>query len=242
MRLIVSLLVLLIVLPGQAQIAIGRQVIGSMSLNGSTSVGQVSSTVGELAVQRLNSSNFTLTQGFEQPSIQPFLVEINISYPDCWNGANAVLNFTQLSGCGEEYDVVLQNDEGSAEALDALAAGTYALTITASGGCVFESNITVEEPMIEPCDLVVYNVITPNTDGHNDTWWIEGIELDAYAQNEVKVFNRWGQLVWSTSNYRNETNAFTGADRDGNKLPEGVYMYEISWDSNVITGTVNLLQ
>lgn len=241
-----SLLIILIVsltLPAKSQITIGRQVIGTASVSGTAASFTLNSTAGETVVLRLNAENTILTQGFEQPDIQPFLVEFNISYSDCWNGQNAALNFSSLSGCGEGYEVTLLDDEGSAEALDALADGTYSLSVTAAGGCVFESEFVVEVPAIEPCDLHIYNVVTPNNDGFNDTWIIEGIELPEYVGNEVRIFNRWGQLVWSARNYTNDEKGFSGLDIKGNKLPEGAYLFEIALGGgNTLSGTLNLLQ
>lgn len=243
MRLILVVLIALMASPAYSQIELGRQVIGSTSLNGSLSVGSLHSTLGETAVQRFNAENIVFTQGFEQPGIQPFLVEIETGYSDCWNGQNAVLNFITLSGCGEEYEFELLNAEGSAEALDALSAGMYSLTVTAAGGCVYQTDFTVLEPDITPCDLQIYNVVTPNGDGFNDSWIIEGIEAEKYDGNTVQVYNRWGQQVWSTRNYTNGVNAFDGNDLDGVALPEGAYLFEITWEpGNSLTGTINLLQ
>ncbi|ERJ60163.1 T9SS C-terminal target domain-containing protein, partial [Sphingobacterium paucimobilis] len=59
------------------------------------------------------------------------------------------------------------------------------------------------------------NVFTPNDDGTNDTFEIEGIE--AFDRTEVIILNRWGNEVYRNNNYRNEWT--------GQGLNEGTYFY-----------------
>jgi hypothetical protein len=53
-------------------------------------------------------------------------------------------------------------------------------------------NISVEccDPL--GCGLTIPNGITPNGDGYNETWKIEGLVPGV----KVQVFNRWGNLVF----------------------------------------------
>ncbi len=61
------------------------------------------------------------------------------------------------------------------------------------------------------------NVITPNGDGINDYLVIKG--LDSYRNNEVWIFNRWGNTIYHKQNYQN--------DWDGQGLNEGTYFYRL---------------
>lgn len=70
------------------------------------------------------------------------------------------------------------------------------------------------------CPLVVPNVITSNNDGTNDQLIINN--WDDYTQVSLLIFNRWGNLIYENSNYKNDWN---GTDRNGNPLEEGVYFY-----------------
>ncbi|MCW5521218.1 gliding motility-associated C-terminal domain-containing protein, partial [Aureitalea sp. L0-47] len=54
--------------------------------------------------------------------------------------------------------------------------------------------IVLEEPPFE-----IFNGITPDGDGLNDFFRVVGIEL--YPNNNMKIFNRWGVLVWETDGY-----------------------------------------
>ncbi|QJB32565.1 gliding motility-associated C-terminal domain-containing protein [Chitinophaga oryzae] len=69
--------------------------------------------------------------------------------------------------------------------------------------------------------------ISPNGDGKNDLWVIDG--LKATDQVDMKIFNRWGDVVYENPDYRNNWNGFSNRGlRVGNTLPDGTYYYVIS--------------
>ncbi len=65
--------------------------------------------------------------------------------------------------------------------------------------------------------LSIPNVFTPNGDGVNETFHIEQLEL--YPDNELVIYNRWGQQIYSKKAYRGEWN--------GAGAPAGVYYYTL---------------
>lgn len=66
------------------------------------------------------------------------------------------------------------------------------------------------------------NVITPNNDGLNDTWYVKGLE--AYPGTSVKIFDRYGKLlVDEIIDSRFEWNG----THNGKKLPSNSYWYLI---------------
>ncbi|RZK96627.1 MAG: gliding motility-associated C-terminal domain-containing protein, partial [Hymenobacter sp.] len=67
------------------------------------------------------------------------------------------------------------------------------------------------------------NAFTPNGDGRDDTWQIEFIEQ--YPENTVSVFNRWGNRVFSATNY-SRANEWRG-DMNGQPAPVGTYYYVV---------------
>jgi gliding motility-associated-like protein len=71
--------------------------------------------------------------------------------------------------------------------------------------------------------IVVHNVITPNGDGLNDTWIIDCIEN--YPDNNVQIFNMWGDRVNKFDHYDNTTQVWKGTNYDGKLLPAGTYYY-----------------
>jgi gliding motility-associated-like protein len=74
-------------------------------------------------------------------------------------------------------------------------------------------------------ELEVNNMITPNGDGVNDTWVVKNINL--YSNNEVKIFDREGRLVFAMNSYDNSWDG----KFNGNPLPEDTYYYILSFDS-----------
>ncbi len=94
--------------------------------------------------------------------------------------------------------------------------------------------------MTEDDEVEVFNVITPNGDGIHDVLRIRNIEN--YPNNTVKIFNRWGVLVFVTKAYNSSGNVFDGTsqgrvtvDQD-NKLPVGTYFYILDYED--LTGNM----
>jgi gliding motility-associated-like protein len=71
---------------------------------------------------------------------------------------------------------------------------------------------------VVPADLELPNIVTPNGDAVNDL--LEVKYLQFYPENEIKVYNRWGNLVFEKKNYKNDWNAQSVSD--------GVYFYIVS--------------
>jgi gliding motility-associated-like protein/uncharacterized repeat protein (TIGR01451 family) len=83
------------------------------------------------------------------------------------------------------------------------------------------------------CVLKVFNGVTPNGDGINDEFSIQGI--DCYPENNVRIYNRWGVLVYNKDNYDNKNGAFVGISegratvKQSDMLPSGTYFYTIKY-------------
>jgi gliding motility-associated-like protein len=75
-------------------------------------------------------------------------------------------------------------------------------------------------------EIVVYNAVSPNGDGKNDFFVLQYIESIS-PKNRVSIYNRWGDEVFSVSDYDNKTKVFIGLTNDGSKLPAGTYFYKI---------------
>jgi len=71
--------------------------------------------------------------------------------------------------------------------------------------------------------FIIYNVITPNGDGDNDRWIIDGIE--EFPNNSVVIFNRWGDKINQFEHYDNKTVVWDGTNLKGRLVPDGTYYY-----------------
>lgn len=83
-------------------------------------------------------------------------------------------------------------------------------------------------------EIEVINVITPNGDGIHDELTINGIEN--YPNNTVRIYNRWGVMVYQTKAYNTSGNIFDGTSQgrvtvdSDSKLPVGTYFYVIDYE------------
>mgnify|MGYP006268009727 CR=1 FL=1 len=93
-------------------------------------------------------------------------------------------------------------------------------------------------------DIEVPNGITPNGDGLNDNLVFDQLLLnpDEYPNNELIVFNRWGDIVYEAKPYSND---WQGQNSDGTNLPDGTYYYILRLDigsGEIIRGDVTILR
>jgi gliding motility-associated-like protein len=114
---------------------------------------------------------------------------------------------------------------------------TYTVTVTDENGCVNTADLSIV--VLNNFDLTVYNAVTPNNDGRNDTWIIENIW--AYPDAEVIIFNRYGMEVYRGTNYQNDWDA----TYNGNELPDGPYYYVVihpDFPDIVYKGVINVIR
>jgi gliding motility-associated-like protein len=90
--------------------------------------------------------------------------------------------------------------------------GDYYITLDAGGGCTGEIKVSVI-----PCEIIIPNVFTPNSDGYNDYFAIDGI--DNFPESKMLIYNRWGQRVFESDNY-NSSSYWDARDQ-----ADGVYYY-----------------
>lgn len=80
--------------------------------------------------------------------------------------------------------------------------------------------------MIDYCALTIPNVFTPDYgDAMNEDFHIEGLEV--YDNVYMRIYNRWGQEVYASNNYTNESawrpnNGETGTYWYNLRLPSGI--------------------
>ncbi len=114
--------------------------------------------------------------------------------------------------------------------------GIYWVTVTDENGCI--SSDTVVFKYGGCFGAKIPNAFTPNGDGVNDTWDIDG--LQNYPQCAVLIYDRWGTQVFKSIGY---ARPWDGRDNT-RALPVGTYYYIIDLKNNTkpISGFVTLIR
>lgn len=97
----------------------------------------------------------------------------------------------------------------------------YTMTITDANGCIGSDDALVT---VIPYCVKVMSAFTPNGDGINDRWLVTN-GASCSQQIIVKVFNRYGELVYSNENYNND---WDGTYK-GKPVPDATYYYSIQY-------------
>lgn len=125
----------------------------------------------------------------------------------------------------------------TAQEITAREFGLYTVRVTNELGCTAEDNIR----FTEWCDvqLFVPTAFSPNQDGRNELF--KPVVKDA-TQFEFKIYNRWGQLVFSSD----DSSAGWDGTYNGIPCPEGAYIWEVivqgGPNRKIERGTVTLLK
>jgi gliding motility-associated-like protein len=151
-----------------------------------------------------------------------------------------------LSGnfAGRDYEWDFDDGETSTEAdptHDFQAAGRrlVRVEVITEEGCFIrlETEITV----IRPFNLSIPSAFSPNRDGVNDFFYIGSYQVATF---EFMVYNRWGQVVFSTDQPDFQ---WDGTSDRGGVLPSGNYVYRAAGTDTHgrdfdFTGTITMLR
>lgn len=91
--------------------------------------------------------------------------------------------------------------------------------------------------LITEDDINIFNLVSPNNDGINDTFTVEGIEA---FDNELTIFNRWGSVVYKMDNYQNNWDGVANVKhviQRQKKVPVGTYYYILKLKDSGKTST-----
>lgn len=114
--------------------------------------------------------------------------------------------------------------------------GIYWVKVADENGCTGADTIAVKETICIPSRFP--NTFTPNGDGINDTWDING--LRGFPQCTVFIYSRWGQLVFKSIGY---PKPWDGRE-NGKDLPVGTYYYVIELKNGTppLSGYVTIIR
>ena len=164
-------------------------------------------------VPNIESCNLGNSKGIFNFSDYETLVKINSSdavsffesQVNAQNNINPILNSTNYIALSTPKIIYIRLDNG--------------------GGCYSITSFVLNT---KNCPPVVNNFVSPDNDGYNDTFHIEGLK-DIFLNHKISIYNRWGKLVWTGNNNSNEWDGFAnnGLLIDEKQIPSGTYYYVI---------------
>lgn len=141
--------------------------------------------------------------------------------------------------CGEQQSYV-------GDTLIVKPTQTTTYYVRGEGGCI-QNGMCQEITLVQTnCDTVIsdteYTAFSPNNDGVNDVWIINGIEL--YFENKVYIYNRWGDLITEIENYNNLENVWDGKNSESTLVSPGTYFYivEDGNDNKLKSGWIQVIR
>ncbi|MDF1672510.1 MAG: gliding motility-associated C-terminal domain-containing protein [Vicingaceae bacterium] len=169
--------------------------------------------------------------------------EYNVIIEEC-NQTVADVEILSISGGKEPYSYNLYTGAGGLGQqtiyID-VPVSSYPLVIEDDNGCI--DTVWVDMAALECPPPLPTQVITPNGDGYNDMWRIQFIEL--YPNNEVFIYDRWGQRVYHKKEYTNAEG--WEAKYIGSDMPVSTYYYilKIKYekkDEEVFNGPISVFR
>ena len=152
-------------------------------------------------------------------------VTIDVLANDTPNGATPTVVTTPLNG------TTVVNPDGTIEYTPNTGfkgVDTLVYELCNAGGCA-TATVSIEVTH----KLIAYNGVSINGSDKNNHFHIAGIE--AYPDNTVRIYNRWGVKVFEVQHYDNVRNVFKGISEGrvtveaADKLPQGTYYYVIEY-------------
>jgi len=146
-------------------------------------------------------------------------------------------------------DVNLTNQIGSGTSLtpnSTIGTTIYFVTETNNGcegaAATVEISINYCDTLLPP-EIIVPTAFTPDQDNTNDQWVILNLD-EAYPNNQVFVYNRWGSLIFESKEGNYSDNPWDGKFNE-ELLPVGTYYFIIELNNllkDQVRGTITLLK
>ena len=192
--------------------------------------------VGTISIHVEDDLGCSIDEVITVESVFPSNLNLNTTSTEesCFNNLDGTAEVLLQGGNGP-FSFLWNDVQGQQTALATGLVGNrnYRVEVTDVNNCVYERSVFV--PLKDGC-IFIANGITPNGDGANDTWVIGG--LDGYADAQVQVVNRYGQVVFESNGYANPWRGTLNNE----PLPPADYYYVVSYDKSKepLTGVVSI--
>lgn len=242
-----------VTIPGGAQIVISSTLIdencgqsdGQIALNVTGGTAPFSYTwtptnPNSAVISNLTGGQYTVnvTDADGCIAIGTYAIDVLGTLPVSVNPASATINegeTVQLTASGGSTYVWTPSDginclTTACDSVDAnpIVTTTYEVLITSLTGCQGTGYVTVFVNPICSKEIFVPSIFSPNDDGKNDQQCVLG---NCIASMEFSIFNRWGEVVFSTTD---QNQCWDGIYK-GKKVNNGVFVYKLK--ASLINGS-----
>jgi gliding motility-associated-like protein len=162
------------------------------------------------SLEDIISCNLGLTKGIFDFSEYEGSVKTNIEHLSTFYSSETdALNFTNQIVILNNYEA-LQTPKTIWVRIDDVQNGCY--------------SITSFELLTKNCEPIIYNAVSPDNDGLNDFFFIEGLR-NVFVNFKLEIYNRWGRLIWTGNNNKPDWNGYSEDTLGNNETPSGTYYY-----------------
>lgn len=219
---------------------------GWQNLAGDTSLANIQVqeplTVGQYAYRLVSSERGNASSPFCKVASKPVLLNIvsigikTLPVINIIEGKQTRIN-TVVTGKGLHFkwtpSTGLDNDTVPNPVASPLSDTEYKVVAISAGGCTASADVKIIVLRIP----LIPTAFTPNGDGFNDTWEIA--HIDNRPDYSMKIFNRYGQQVFSAADY---SQPWDGTYQ-GKKVPSGVYYYMMDTHNalGILSGNLTVL-
>ncbi len=162
------------------------------------------------SLEDIMSCNLGLTKGIFDFSEYEGSVKTNIEHLSTFYSSETdALNFTNQIVILNNYEA-LQTPKTIWVRIDDVQNGCY--------------SITSFELLTKNCEPIIYNAVSPDNDGLNDFFFIEGLR-NVFVNFKLEIYNRWGRLIWTGNNNKPDWNGYSEDTLGNNEAPSGTYYY-----------------
>ncbi len=220
--------------------------VNIISLDNSGITGTTNTGVGTTESQNFSIDTKTPTSSISISSTDLGLNEtalITITFSEAIIGftnddlmiSNGTISPVSSSDGGITYTTTFTPTEGIVETSNSITLDNSGITDIAGNPGI--GNTESENFIINTEEVVIPNIsfkkgFSPNGDGINDTWVIEGIEN--FSNHTIQVFNRSGNKIFEAKDYQNDWDGTSNGNLvfGSDKLPPGPYYFIIDTGDN----------
>lgn len=242
-------------LSATAQVQLTPVLVGSAGSFYTYSGGSISASAGEALISTKSNGNSILTQGFHQPRMMSQMQLELTAYNATCKGSNDGAVKVNVSGGTAPYFYEYEKEDpltgfipylplglnplDTLDSLNMLPKGNYRVIVTDAYANTMIDTFSINIQFEGDCELKFYSGVSPNGDGVNDTWIIDGIQF--YPDNSVFIYNRWGDLMWEGTGYNNQSVVWDGRwQQTGEMMVNGTYFYLVNIPGKQFKGWVEL--